>query len=69
LAPDADRGAILAGVQKSSDLARLGAVGFASQIPVFLLAPIAVWWRDRVNRHWIVTDPGGVDDLGAFLRS
>jgi MFS family permease len=33
---------------------RLGAVGFASQIPVFLLAPIGGMVADRVNRHRIV---------------
>src|ERR1700722_6882384 len=29
----------------------LGVVGFASQIPMFLLAPFAGVWIDRVNRH------------------
>src|SRR5436853_7730020 len=29
----------------------LGLVGFASQIPIFFLAPFAGVWADRVNRH------------------
>ncbi len=29
----------------------LGVVGFASQIPIFLLGPVAGVWIDRVNRH------------------
>jgi MFS family permease len=39
-------------ITKSSLL--LGSVGFASQIPVFLLAPIGGMVADRVNRHRIV---------------
>ncbi|MDB6067625.1 MAG: arabinose efflux permease family protein [Pedosphaera sp.] len=35
---------------KSSALL-LGVVGFASQIPMFILAPFAGVWIDRVNRH------------------
>lgn len=33
---------------------KLGSVGFASQIPVFLMAPIGGMVADRVNRHRIV---------------
>src|SRR3982750_4800752 len=29
----------------------LGVVGFASQIPMFILAPFAGVWIDRVNQH------------------
>ena len=29
----------------------LGLTGFASQIPMFVLAPFAGVWVDRVNRH------------------
>ena len=32
----------------------LGSVGFASQIPVFLMAPIGGMVADRTNRHRIV---------------
>lgn len=32
----------------------LGLVGFAGQIPVFLLAPFAGVWLDRVNRHRVL---------------
>jgi MFS family permease len=39
-------------ITKSSLL--LGAVGFASQIPVFLLAPLGGTVADRVNRHRLI---------------
>src|SRR5258708_14730629 len=39
-------------ITKSSFL--LGAVGFASQIPVFLLAPLGGTFADRVNRHRLI---------------
>jgi MFS family permease len=39
-------------ITKSSFL--LGAVGFASQIPVFLLAPLGGAAADRVNRHRLI---------------
>src|ERR1017187_4702450 len=32
----------------------LGVVGFASQIPTFLLAPFAGAWIDRTNKHRLV---------------
>lgn len=35
----------------SSSAFLLGATGFASQIPIFFLAPVAGVWADRVNRH------------------
>jgi len=39
-------------ITKSSFL--LGAVGFASQIPVFLLAPLGGATADRINRHRLI---------------
>lgn len=35
----------------SSSTRLLGVIGFASQIPMFILAPFAGVWIDRVNRH------------------
>jgi MFS family permease len=35
----------------SSSAFLLGLVGFASQVPIFFLAPFAGVWIDRVNRH------------------
>ena len=35
----------------SSSAFLLGLVGFASQVPIFFLAPFAGVWADRVNRH------------------
>ena len=32
----------------------LGVVGFASQFPIFVIAPIAGVWADRVNRHHLL---------------
>src|SRR5690242_12347377 len=32
----------------------LGVVGFAGQIPTFLLAPFAGVWVDRLNRHRVL---------------
>src|SRR5260370_37287436 len=32
----------------------LGVVGFAGQIPTFLLAPFAGVWVDRMNRHRVL---------------
>src|SRR3954466_14654663 len=29
----------------------LGLIGFAGQIPIFVLAPLAGIWVDRMNRH------------------
>jgi MFS family permease len=40
--------------EKTGSSFKLGAVGFASQIPVFLMAPIGGMVADRVNRHRIV---------------
>src|SRR5437764_4702750 len=35
----------------SSSAFLLGLVGFASQVPIFAMAPFAGVWIDRVNRH------------------
>src|SRR5690348_4341099 len=35
----------------SSSAFQLGVIGFATQIPVFVLAPFVGVWVDRVNRH------------------
>jgi MFS family permease len=40
--------------EKTGSSLKLGAVGFASQIPVFLMAPIGGMVADRVNRHRVV---------------
>jgi MFS family permease len=40
--------------QMTGSTLKLGAVGFASQIPVFLLAPLGGTLADRSNRHRIV---------------
>jgi MFS family permease len=45
----------------------LGAVGFASQIPVFLLAPVGGMVADRVNRHRIVIGTQVASLLLAFV--
>src|SRR6476659_2481717 len=29
----------------------LGVLGFASSLPILLLAPLAGWWSDRTNLH------------------
>ena len=66
---DADRGAIPAGVRNDGIVAlSWEPVGFASQIPVFLMAPIGGMVADRVNRHRDGhRHPGGVDDLWRFI--
>jgi MFS family permease len=38
----------------------LGVVGFAGQIPTFLLAPFAGVWVDRVNRHRVLVATQGL---------
>jgi MFS family permease len=45
----------------------LGAVGFASQIPVFLVAPIGGTVADRANRHRVVIATQTVSMVLAFL--
>lgn len=46
---------------------KLGAVGFASQIPVFLVAPIGGTVADRVNRHRIVIATQVASMILAFI--
>src|ERR1041384_4121464 len=43
----------------------LGVVGFASQIPTFLIAPLAGVWVDRWNRHRVLV----VTQVLAMLQS
>ena len=45
----------------------LGEVGFASQIPVFLVAPIGGMVADRVNRHRIVIATQAASMILAFI--
>jgi len=45
----------------------LGEVGFASQIPVFLVAPIGGMVADRVNRHRIVIATQTASMILAFI--
>ena len=52
-------------ITKSSFL--LGSVGFASQIPVFLVAPIGGMVADRVNRHRIVIATQTASMILAFI--
>ena len=52
-------------ITKSSLL--LGEVGFASQIPVFLVAPIGGMVADRVNRHRIVIATQAASMILAFI--
>src|SRR5437763_1886845 len=46
---------------------KLGAVGFASQIPVFLFAPVGGIIADRLNRHRFVIGTQIASMLLAFL--
>ena len=52
-------------ITKSSLL--LGSVGFASQIPVFLVAPIGGMVADRVNRHRVVIATQTASMILAFI--
>jgi MFS family permease len=45
----------------------LGVVGFASQTPIFLFAPLAGAIIDRVNRHRLVTMAQALSMLQAFI--
>ncbi len=47
----------------------LGSVGFASQIPVFLVAPIGGMVADRVNRHRVVISTQVASMVLAFILS
>src|SRR5581483_68954 len=46
---------------------KLGAVGFASQIPVFLFAPVGGIVADRLNRHRVVIGTQVASMLLAFV--
>ncbi len=43
----------------------LGVLGFASQVPIFLIAPFAGVWIDRVNRHRLLVGT----QIAAMLQS
>jgi MFS family permease len=47
----------------------LGAVGFASQIPVFLFAPIGGFVADRTNRHRVIIATQTASMVLAFILS
>src|SRR5882762_4152228 len=44
----------------------LGLVGFASQVPIFFLAPFAGVWADRVNRHRLLIGTQVLSMLQSF---
>ena len=44
----------------------LGLLGFASQVPTFLLAPLAGVWVDRLNRHTLLVATQVLAMLQAF---
>ncbi len=50
----------------SSSTFLLGLVGFASQIPMFVLAPFAGVWVDRVNRHRLLVVTQTLSMLQSF---
>ena len=49
----------------SSSAFLLGVMGFASTIPIFILAPFAGVWVDRVNRHRLLVGT----QVGSMLQS
>ena len=53
--------------EKTGSSFQLGAVGFASQIPVFLMAPIGGMVADRVNRHRVVIATQVASMILAFI--
>jgi MFS family permease len=53
--------------EKTRSSFQLGAVGFASQIPVFLMAPIGGMVADRVNRHRVVIATQVASMILAFI--
>ncbi len=50
----------------SSSAYLLGLVGFASQIPMFVLAPFAGVWIDRINRHRLLVITQTLSMLQSF---
>ena len=44
-----------------------GFIGFAGQIPIFLLAPIAGVWVDRLNRHRVLVVTQVLSMVQSFL--
>src|SRR5215470_18099323 len=53
--------------EKTGSSLKLGAVGFASQIPVFLMAPIGGMVADRVNRQRVVIATQVASMILAFI--
>jgi MFS family permease len=45
----------------------LGLVGFASQLPIFLVTPFAGVWMDRVNRHHVLMVTQTLSMLQSFV--
>ena len=64
---DAERGAVVAGLPVDWFGAAAGSVGFASQIPVFLFAPLGGITADRFNRRQIVIGTQVASMLLAFM--
>ncbi len=56
----------LAGAAESSEAIMLGVVGFAAQIPVFVMAPVAGVWIDRWNKHTILLATQTLSMLQSF---
>lgn len=53
--------------RKTGSSLLLGSVGFASQIPVFLMAPVGGMVADRVNRHRVVIATQTASMILAFI--
>ncbi|HET7440343.1 MAG TPA: MFS transporter, partial [Terriglobales bacterium] len=53
--------------KKTGSSLLLGSVGFASQIPVFLMAPIGGTTADRANRHRVIITTQTISMLLAFI--
>src|SRR5882672_298746 len=45
----------------------LGLVGFASQLPIFLIAPVAGVWIDRVNRKKLLITTQALEMIQALV--
>ena len=47
----------------------LGVVNFAAQIPIFVLAPLAGVWVDRLNRHRVLVGTQSLAMLQSFAMA
>jgi MFS family permease len=45
----------------------LGLLAFASNVPVLLLSPLAGWWADHANRHWLMLASQVLEGLQALV--